>query len=321
MVWLGTLLAAQARGSNFDLLATVPLPTNADSHVAVSEVRNKVYASGGASSGQDVVVIDGITFATTNVGSGSGANVDDKSDRYWAATVFGASVVVRNGATNSVVATVPLSDCPIGTTYDFGKNRVWASAQCGGGNDPVFAIDANTYAVIAGPIGSGGVMGTAIANGANGRLYLVASGVSERVNPTTFAVTSNAFGTVMAINTLTNTLYATSGSNLQVINGAPSPEVILTTVALTYTPASMGINTEFDHLYLANSAGNSVEVRDGSTGVLIATFSFGTGVTPNSSMAVDSIRGRIYVIASSGGSPVLLVIEDLTTGRKSRANW
>jgi DNA-binding beta-propeller fold protein YncE len=126
---------------------------------------------------------------------------------------------------------------------------------------------------------------------------------------------------VMAINTLTNTLYATSGSNLQVINGAPNPEVILTTVALTYTPASMGINTELNHLYLANSAGNSVEVRDGSTGALIATFSLGTGVTPNSSMAVDSIRGRIYVIASSGGSPVLLVIEDLTTGRKSRANW
>src|SRR5260370_5560240 len=144
VVWLGTLLAAQARGANFDLLATVPLPTNAESHVAVSEVRNKVYASGGASSGEDVVVIDGITFATTNVGSGSGGNVDDKSDRYWAATVFGASVIVRNGATNSVVATVPLSDCPIGATYDFYNNRVWASAQCGGGNDHIFRLHTST---------------------------------------------------------------------------------------------------------------------------------------------------------------------------------
>src|SRR6266851_3374927 len=156
----------------FDLLATVPLQTNAQFSVAVNEALNKIYTSGGASSGQDVVVINGVTFATTDVGSGSGANVDVKTDRYWAATVFGGGVVVRDGTTNHTVATVPLSDCPIDTTYDFKKNRVWAGAQCGGGNDPVFAIDANTFAVIAGPIGSGGVMGSIIANGANGRLYL-----------------------------------------------------------------------------------------------------------------------------------------------------
>ena len=305
----------------FDLLATVPLQTNAQNSVAVNEALNKVYTSGGASSGQDVVVIDGVTFATTDVGSGSGANVDLKTDRYWAATVFGGGVVVRAGTTNNTVATVPLSDCPIDTTYDFKKNRVWAGAQCGGGNDPVFAINANTFHVIAGPIGSGGVMGPIIANGANGRLYLTASGVSKRVNPTTFAVTSNAFGTVRAINTLENRLYAASGNNLQIINGAPDPEVILTTIALSYTPTSMGINTELNHLYLTNSAGSSVEVRNGSNGALIATFSLATfGVTGEGAMTVDSIRGRIYVIVSTGSGPALLVIEDLTTARKSSAN-
>lgn len=129
-------------------------------------------------------------------------------------------------------------------------------------------------------------MGSIIANGANGRLYLTASGVSKKVDPTTFAVTSTAFGTVMAINTLTNKLYATGGNNLQIINGAT--EVIQTTIGLTYTPASMGINTELGHLYLANSAGNSLEVRNPSTGALIATFSLATfGDTPNGAMTVD----------------------------------
>jgi hypothetical protein len=277
-------------GPGFDLLATVPLPTTADAGVAVNEALNKIYTSGNATSlsGFDVVVIDGMTFATTTVSAGGeGANVDVKTDRYWAATVFGGSVVVRDGTTNSIVTTVPLSDCPIETTYDFSKNRVWAGAQCGGGNDPVFAINANTpFNVIAGPIGSGGVMGSIIANGANGRLYLTASGVSKKVDPTTFAVTSTAFGTVMAINTLTNKLYATGGNNLQIINGAT--EVIQTTIGLTYTPASMGINTELGHLYLANSAGNSLEVRNPSTGALIATFSLATfGDTPNGAMTVD----------------------------------
>jgi hypothetical protein len=156
-------------------------------------------------------------------------------------------------------------------------------------------------------------MGSIIANGATGRLYLTASGVSKRVNPTTFAVTTNAFGSVMAVNALTNRLYAANGPNLQIINGGTSPERILTTKALSYTPASMGINTALNHVYLANPVGNNIEVRNGSTGALIATFSLGPfGATPDGAMAVDSTRGRIYVIASSASGPVLLVIKDFT---------
>jgi DNA-binding beta-propeller fold protein YncE len=108
-------------------------------------------------------------------------------------------------------------------------------------------------------------------------------------------------------------LYAANGTNLQIINGATNPERILTTIALSYTPASIGVNTALNHLYLANEAGKSIEVRNGSTGALIATFSLGPfGATPNGAMAVDSTRRRIYVIASSPSGPVLLVINDLT---------
>jgi DNA-binding beta-propeller fold protein YncE len=158
-------------------------------------------------------------------------------------------------------------------------------------------------------------MGPIIANGATGRLYLTASGVSKRVEPTTFAVTTNAFGQVMAVNAVTNRLYASSGNNLQIIDGATNPEKILTTIALPYGPASMGVNTALNHVYLANSAGSSIEVRNGSTGALIATFSLAPfAAIPNLPMAVDSTRGRICVIASSASGPVLFVIKDLTTG-------
>jgi DNA-binding beta-propeller fold protein YncE len=198
---------------------------------------------------------------------------------------------------------------------------MWAGAQCGGGNDAVFAIDANTFSIVAGPIGTGGVMGPIIANGANGRLYLLASGSSERVNPMTFAVTTNAFGSVMAIDPRTNILYANSGSSLQIINGAPDPEVIMSTIPLSYTPASAGINQELNHLYLANAAGRSIEVRNGLTGSLTATFSLlASGAIPDGYMSVDSIRGRIYITATKGSGRVLLVIEDLTTARNARSN-
>ena len=155
-----------------------------------------------------------MTFANTDVGYGSEVSVDNKTNRYWAATVDQHSVIVRDGTTNSVISTVPLSDCPIVTTYDFFKSRVWVGAQCGGDNDPIFAIDATTFAITHGPIGSAGVLAPMIANGANGRLYVGDdTGSSERVDPTTFAVTKNTFGTVMAINAHTNTLYAVPNGN------------------------------------------------------------------------------------------------------------
>src|SRR5438045_4843420 len=112
----------------------------------------------------------------------------------------------------------------------------------------------------------------------------------------------------MAVNAVTNRLYAVNGTNLQIINGATNPERVLTTLALSYTPASVGVNTALNHIYLANEAAKTIEVRNGSTGALIATFSIGPfGATPNGAMAVDSIRGRIYDIASSASSPVLLL--------------
>ncbi len=306
-------LAIQPARPAFNVVAQVPLQTNALAFVSVNEALNKIYTSGGASGGQDVVVIDGTTFAATDVGTGSGASVDVQTSRYWAANVYGGGALVRDGSTDNVLATIPLSYCPINTAYDSNRNREWVGAQCGPGNDPVFAIDAATFNVVAGPIASGGVMGNIIANGATGRLYLTASGVSKRVDPTTFRVTSNAFGQVRAVNAVTNRLYAVNGTNLQIINGATNPERILTTITLSYSPASMGVNTALNHLYLANPVGNNIEVRNGSTGALIATFSLGPlGANPDGAMAVDSTRGRIYAIASSPSGPVLLVIKDLT---------
>jgi hypothetical protein len=314
----------------FNHLTPVPLQSNAWGAVTVNEALNKIYTSGNPSSNSDieVVVIDGLTFATKDVGYGSELSVDNKTNNYWAATIFGngtfpAGVIVRDGKTDNVVATVDLGPCPIATTYDFFKSRVWVGAQCGGGNDPVYAINANApFNDISGPIGSHGVMGSVIANGVNGRLYIydpTPTPLSERVNPTTFAVTQNAFGQVRAINGLTNTLYAVSGNTLQLIHGAPDPEVVYANIPLSYTPGAMGINTASNYLYIANPDGQSIEVRNGSTGALISTFALSTfGVKPNGAMAVDSIRSRIYVIQyqypSMSSAPMLLVIEDVING-------
>jgi hypothetical protein len=321
----GTTATPTPTPPQFQLLTTVPLNTNARGSITVNEALNKIYPSGNPSDNFDIEVnvIDGVSFAITDVGYGDGTSVDVRSNRYWSTTIYQDNVIVRDGVTNAVVTTIPIPGgvCPIQSNYDFFKKRMWISAQCGALHDPIFAIDAKTFAIVAGPIDSGGIMAGIIANGANGRLYFsdqdggVGNYISKRVDPTTFAVTVNAFGIVRAINGVTNKLYAVPDplNQLQIIDGKPDPEVILKTVSLSYHPASLGINTALNHLYLANSAAQSIEVRDPSKGTLITTFSLSAlGLTPDGPMAVDSIRGRIYVIQYT---PVasLLVIEDLIT--------
>jgi hypothetical protein len=181
--------------------------------VRVNQALNKIYVSGNpnANTGLEVVVIDRATSAAgTDVGFGQQVGVDNKTNRYWTETLCDGTVIVRDGTTNSTVKTISLGSCPMQSSYDFEDSRMWVSAQGGAGNDPVFAIDGKTLKITAGPIGSGGIMDSAIANGVNGRLYLtINSGmISKRVDPATFAVTVNAFGGVKGIDGSTNTLYA-----------------------------------------------------------------------------------------------------------------
>jgi hypothetical protein len=68
------LFAIQAQAQK--VLATVSLPHNAASYVALNEALNKIYVSGGAASNQLVFVINGSTFKGGVAGDGSGVSVD-----------------------------------------------------------------------------------------------------------------------------------------------------------------------------------------------------------------------------------------------------
>jgi hypothetical protein len=288
--------------------------------VTVNVALNKIYVSGGYSGGQDVFVIDGSTFSGSDIGTGSTVGVDIKNDNYWAATVYGGSAIVRKGSDNSTVAAVNTGDCPVNTAFDCKSRRVWVGAQCGGGNDPIFAVSADKFNIVAGPIGSGGVIGATVVNPATGRLYMSLwhNGGSKRIEPKTFAVTTNAFGSVEAVNPVTSKLYAISDTTLQIVNGRPDPEVITASVALGYSPSYMGVNNSLGHLYIANPDSSSIEVRDSTKGTLITSFQLGAGVVPQG-IAVDSTRGRLYVGASAGSRNLLYAIEDISTARKCLA--
>src|SRR5438874_11190194 len=214
------LTTAGAAAQN--VLAKIPIPaSSATGQVAVNRVLNRVYVSAGFSSGGTLTVIDGKTLTVlTTISNLNGVNVDLKNDNFWTGNLTGGQVLTYSGSTNTQISANTVGFCPGETAFDGLHRRFWVGAQCGAGNDPIFVFNADTFALIAGPIETGGTMGPIIVNPVNGKLYVESGGVSKEVDPNTFAVTPTGFGTVMAVDSHKSKVFATSGNNLQIINAA-----------------------------------------------------------------------------------------------------
>ena len=307
-----------------NVLVKIPIPaSSAGGQVVVNKVLNRVYVSADFSSGGTLTVIDGKTFTVlTTLSNSNGVSWDVKNDNFWTGNLNGGQVLTYSGSTNTQVSAATVSFCPGETAFDCKKRRFWVGAQCGAGNDPVFVFDADTFALIAGPIATGGTMGPIVVNPLNSKLHVQSGGVSKEINPTTFAVKSTALGTVLAGDQHKSKLFAISGNNLQIINAAS--DKVEYSIALGYTPGSqIAVNNGLRHIYLLNPAGNKVEVRGITAiatatdvrGQFIANFSLGAGNIPVG-VAADAIRGLIYVVVNNAGSYSLWAIEDTTSVRQ-----
>jgi hypothetical protein len=307
--------AAQPR-----ILKQVPVPASAAQVVAVNTTLNKIYVSGGASANQQVAEIDGVTYALTILGAGSGASVDLTTNRVWAAGVYDGSVLVYDGLSRQLIQTVRLLACPVGTGFDSRNGRAWVGAQCGNGNDPTFAVDGRTYQMEGGPVGSGGVYwGNPIANPATGRAYFGATNngppASLSIDPqNTLVQTVKTFGSVGAVDEVHNLLFAVpsaSSTQLQIVTDGPGPKTIVRTVNLRFTAnaGALAVNPGLGRLYAGNSQGNSIEVLSEKTGARLKSIALGAG---NSviRMAADPRRNRLYALVQTANGAQLFVIQD-----------
>jgi DNA-binding beta-propeller fold protein YncE len=251
----------------------------------------------------------------TTINPSAGVSSDLKNDNFWTGTLTGGNVVVYSGDSNTQISSTSVGSCPAAVAFDCLKRHMWVSSQCGSGNDPVWAFSADTLKLIDGPIvPSGTILQPPVVSPNTGKLYVTSGGVSREISPSTFAVSNTTFGTVLAVDSNTNKLFATSGNNLQIIAG--HTDTIAKTVTLTYTPAAIGVNNAMAHVYLLNSAGNSIDIYS-ETGKMISTIVFGSTSQPTS-LAVDSARGRLFVdvLNTMSNSWSLQVIEDLSSVRK-----
>ncbi|HEX3671067.1 MAG TPA: hypothetical protein VHT92_05115, partial [Candidatus Cybelea sp.] len=142
--------------------------------------------------------MDAKTFSVVAgvAGFGGAWNADSKTHNVWLAGLYSGNVEVYSGKTDSRVATVSLGFCPVGSWVDTRHRYAWVSAQCGSDHDPVWAIDADTYAVVAGPIDTPGVMNQTVVNSVTGRFYVDKDGTTNyEVDPDkSFAVKKTSFG-------------------------------------------------------------------------------------------------------------------------------
>ncbi|HSU55869.1 MAG TPA: hypothetical protein VLT36_17570, partial [Candidatus Dormibacteraeota bacterium] len=133
-----------------DDLALTPSPVLASSavipnglvSVAVNSALNKVYLSGGAGGPPQMVEVDGDSLSQLGIGSGSGADVDRTNNTYWAAEIYSGSVNEWS-SNDTLVTSITLNDCPVAVSVDAPHRKVWVANQCGGGNDPVWVINAD----------------------------------------------------------------------------------------------------------------------------------------------------------------------------------
>lgn len=280
--------------------------------MAVNPTLHKIYLAGGSPA--QMVEINGTTFSQTGVGSGCAVDVDLTNNNYWSTALYSGYADAWNSS-DSLVGEPYLGECPIVISVDSAHRVVWVGAQCGGGDDGIWAIDADTHAVIDGPIGSGGTQGGQfLVNPATGRLYIDPNGVSKRVNPSTYAVTANAFGVLLGVNASANLIYAlgSTGDTLQIINAAPDPEVILTNVTLNYPAGGsfIGVNPVLNRIYVPYSGTNIIGILNATTGQTITNFSLGAGVTSVQNIAVDAGDNRVYAYNNAGSAAYLAVIQD-----------
>src|ERR1035437_476328 len=307
----------------------IPLPAAVNT-VDVNPETNQVYVGGNISNVvQNIVWIDGNTNTIVkSLGVGQGLHVNPATNKIYAADLYAGHILVYSGSDGSLLNTISAFGCPVEAVVDTQLNHIWGVGQCGGGNDPAFLIDGNTDTLLSGYIGSGGVMGSAMAvNPSTHAFYMSMGGVEKEVNASTFAVTNAPFSAaVVASSPLAASMYGAdaSGRNVVVINYGT--ESVVTTLPVSQTGA-IGVNPTRNRVYAVDlsvsppgikvfAGGNSLI----GSNTLIGSIPLRSGDQPCCSMAVNSSSGKIYLPVVNSGSPFLLVIVDtLTSGPSGSA--
>jgi YVTN family beta-propeller protein len=273
------------------------------------------HGSPGAIAGSDPTVI-----ATISVGDGLydgpyGVAANPTTNRIYVTNPGGDSVSVIDGATNTVLATVPVGIDPESVAANPSTNRIYVANRYTG---KVSVIEGATNSVVATiPVRLGTT--DVAANPATNRIYVgdidwASSNVSVIDGATNTVVASvpmedSVFG--VAVNPQTDRIYVTWGyASVSVIDGATNS--VVATVPLGGYPYPFGVaaNPATNGIYVANRDSDNVSVIDGATNSVVATvpvgdWPIGVGVNPttNRIYVANYLNHTVSVIEDTGPGP------------------
>jgi YVTN family beta-propeller protein/VCBS repeat-containing protein len=246
------------------------------------------------------VVTPSVRTAAMGVGAGPyGIDANPTTNRIYVANFVGGTVSVLDGATDSLIATVPVGAGPMGLAVNSVTNRIYVPNDGPTKNGTtVSVIDGATNTVI-GTIAVGTGPRYVAVNEATNTIYVTnqttatVSVIDGATNTVSGTITMPSAPTGVAVNPVTNRLYVAYGAtpgSLRVYNAATSATVA--TIAVGNTPWAVAVNGNTNTIYTTNFASNTVSVVNGATNTVSATVPTANWPT---GLRVDPVSNRIYV--------------------------
>jgi YVTN family beta-propeller protein len=274
---------------------------NSPQSIAVNPVTGMAYVANQISS--DVSVLQGTRFIAqiTGIPSVYVVTVNSVTNKIYAADHFDTNVVVIDGATNTIVKTIPGAG-PNATSGAVNPvtNRIYFTNESA---NEVTVIDGNTDTVMTlAPTGSGPA--AIAANPVTNKIYVSDSGDTTVtvIDGATNAVSQIAGGSgtgsyALALDTVTNRIYVANvnANNVTVIDASNGNSVQAVATG-SGPPIAVAISATTNKIYICNYYSKTVSVVDGAT---YGTAPITLPSTPLLS-AVDPSTNKVYIVTNGG---------------------
>ncbi len=248
-------------------------------------------------------------IATVPVGNGPlGVAVNPITNRIYVGNYASLNVSVIDGATNSVVATIPLpsGDPPWGVAVNPTTDRIYVSHTL---RRSVDVIDGASNSVVATIPVDGTTRGVAVHPTTN-QIYVAqatANAVSVIDGAANRVVASISVGTLpwgVAVHPTTGRIYVANSSDnsVSVIDGASNS--VVATVPVGANPGFVAVHPTTNRIYVTNRNSHTVSVIDGATDTVVATVPVGIGPR---GVGVQPTTNRIYVANCRNGNTVSII--------------
>jgi len=230
--------------------------------------------------------------------------VNPANGRAYVANEGDGTVTVLDGASDAVLATIPIGSHPYSIAVNPSSGKVYVTHTFG---DQLSIIDGATNAASQVKTGSSDLIAI---DAHKGTIYLLGYGgavkVFDEAGQKFFETPVGRHGWGLTLNDATGAVYVTriEGADVAAIQpGASTP----TTLAAGAIPCAIAVNASGNRLYVADYGDDTVAVIDAGDGRKIATIPVGR--RPKA-VAVDSSRGLVY--AANTGDGTVTVIDAAT---------